>query len=194
MKLSVSLDSVWILAVTAIIWSDAWFNIANIPWLRSQDPQKRRWIHCPCANLNTHHQRSQRLAVITSVLCGSQTAHPTELQYACSFEIASWNVNPFLDTPLLDIWTVLSLPEMAETSAEGSAPAQCLKLSLRLHPDEASLAAGLLCAGTLLSWLQSLRTDTAHCIIDRTVLDHAASSVSACPAGSKISSNPCFSN
>ena len=35
----------------------------------------------------------------TSVLCGSQTAHPTELQYCCSFAIASWKVTILVGTP-----------------------------------------------------------------------------------------------
>ena len=89
--------------------------------------------------------------VMTSVLCGCHTAHPTELQYCCNLEIASWNVSPFLETPSSKTWTFLSSCETAETSAEGSDPAQHPRISLRLHTEGAGLAVGLLCAGTPLS-------------------------------------------
>lgn len=60
----------------------------------------------------------------TSVLWGSQTAHPTSDQYACSREIASWKVGMLATVGLPVGWDLLAIAAAAAALATADAPAR----------------------------------------------------------------------
>lgn len=51
LELRMALDAIWIVAESTVVWTNAWFGVTDVPRFRTQNSQKRRWIHRPCTHL-----------------------------------------------------------------------------------------------------------------------------------------------
>ena len=49
--MSMLLEAIRILTITAIVWTDRGFDVGDVPRLGAEDSQEGGGVHCPCADL-----------------------------------------------------------------------------------------------------------------------------------------------